>query len=62
MFTSGTSEPAKFVEMTQKLAGYLFDQQHGAISPGLLCAIDLTASGRRGLVLMKLEREGGAQL
>ena len=61
-FTSGTTKPAKFVEMTQKLAGYLFEQQHGAISPGLLCVIDVTASGRRGLVLMKLEREEGAQL
>jgi hypothetical protein len=61
-FTEGGSKAPNFIEMTQKLAEHLFAQQHGGISPGLLCAIDVTASSSRGLVLMKLEREEGAQL
>jgi hypothetical protein len=60
-FTDGGSK-ADFVEVTQHMAKHLFDKQHGAISPGLLCAIDVTANGLRGLVLMKLEREEGAQI
>ena len=54
--------PEQFVAMSQKLANYLFEQQHGGISSGLLCAIDVAASGLAGLVLMKLEREEGARL
>jgi hypothetical protein len=61
-FTEGTEGRAAFVEITQVMARYLFEQQHGGISPGLLCAIDITASGVPGIVLMKLEREEGAQL
>ncbi len=60
-FTDGASKTS-FVEMTRELALHLFDKQHGGISPGLLCAIEVTASGSRGLVLMKLEREEGAQI
>src|SRR5688500_10392732 len=37
-FTDGAKSPT-FIEMSQQLAGYLYAQQHGAISPGLLCAI-----------------------
>ncbi len=61
-FTGSTKGRADFVEITQGMARYLFEQQHGGISPGLLCAIDVTASGVPGIVLMKLEREEGAQL
>ena len=48
--------------MSQKLAKYLFEQQHGAISPGLLCVLDATTGGHPCVVLMKLEREEGAQV
>ncbi|HEY6251345.1 MAG TPA: nucleoid-associated protein, partial [Candidatus Angelobacter sp.] len=51
-----------FVEASQKLASYLFEQQIGSISPGLLCVIDVAVSGMASTVLMKLEREEGAQL
>jgi len=50
------------VEMSQGLARHLYGLQNGAISPGLLCVIDIVAGGRHGLVLMKLEREAGAAL
>lgn len=60
--TLTNSGVAGFVEMSQKLALYLFELQHGAISSGLLCTMDVAASGLAGIVLMKLEREEGAQL
>ena len=47
---SGKTKPPTFSETTQKLTGYLLEQEHDAISPQLLCAIDITASC---LVLMK---------
>lgn len=61
-FTKGHHDAAKFVSMSQQLAEYLFEEQNGAISPGLLCVIDVAAQGWPGLVLMKLEREEGARL
>jgi hypothetical protein len=61
-FTRQHRRPEQFVEMSQTLANYLFEQQHGGISSGLLCAVDVAASGLAGLVLMKLEREEGARL
>jgi len=60
-FTDSSSK-SDFVLVTQQMAKHLFDRQHGGISPGLLCAVDVTANGLRGLVLMKLEREEGAQI
>jgi len=51
-----------FVTNTQELAKHLHQVQHGAVSPGLLCVIEFAADGKPGLVLMKLEREAGAQL
>jgi hypothetical protein len=51
-----------FVQSTQDLAKHLHQVQHGAISPGLLCVIEFASEGKHGLVLMKLEREAGAQL
>lgn len=53
---------ADFVAASQKLANYLFEQQHAAISSGLLCVLDIAAEGHPGLVLMKLEREEGARV
>jgi len=48
--------------MSQNVARHLFEHQHGGISSGLLCAIDVVSGGLAGLVLMKLEREEGARL
>src|SRR5579872_4241372 len=77
LFSPGTSSPVPelikgytikehkeqaFVEVTQTLAKHLHQVQHGAISPGLLCVIEFASDGKHGLVLMKLEREAGAQL
>lgn len=61
-FTKQPHAAEQFVAMSQKLAKYLFEQQHGAISPGLLCVVDVCAAGLLGLVLMKLEREEGARI
>lgn len=52
----------RFVAMSQKFAKYLFEQQHGAMSPGLLCVLDAATGGRPCVILMKLEREVGAQV
>ncbi len=62
LFTLKNTGRDGFVTMTQKLAHHLFGIQHGGISPGLLCAMDVAVAGRAGIVLMKLEREEGAQL
>lgn len=51
-----------FVESSQLLATYLFEQHVGSVSPGLLCVIDVAIKGMGAIVLMKLEREEGAQL
>jgi 37-kD nucleoid-associated bacterial protein len=51
-----------FIEASHRVANYLFEQHTGAISPGLLCVIDAAVSGKACLILMKLERERGAQL
>lgn len=51
-----------FIEMSQRLAQYLFDQQNGQMSPGLLCVIEVVSRGRKGLAILKLEREQGADL
>jgi len=51
-----------FIESSQLLANYLFEQQGGSISPGLLCVVDVAVAGLAATILMKLEREEGAQL
>jgi len=61
-FTKPHHGANQFVAMSQRLAKYLFELQHGAISSGLLCVVDVAAGGRAGLILMKLEREEGARL
>jgi hypothetical protein len=43
-------------------AQFLFEQQGGSSSSGVLSIMDTTVSGKRGLVVLKLEREEGAQL
>jgi 37-kD nucleoid-associated bacterial protein len=60
--TKAGHKTEKFVEASRRLASYLFEQHTGATSPGLLCVIDAVASSMPCLILMKLERERGAQL
>jgi len=54
--------PRTFVESSQLLANHLFEQHIGSVSPGLLCVIDVAAEGKSAIIMMKLEREEGAQL
>jgi hypothetical protein len=61
-FTSKHLSSDAFVAMSQAIAGYLFEQQNGAVSPGLLCVLDVAVAQRSAVVLMKLEREEGARL
>lgn len=61
-YTATNHNGRQFVEMSQGLARHLNQVQHGAVSPGLLCVIDIVVQARHGLILMKLEREEGAQL
>ena len=61
-YLSGKSNAAKFVEMTQKLASFLHQEQSGSSSPGLLTVLECSSDGNPCLILMKLEREAGAQL
>lgn len=61
-FTAKSHPIKHFVEMSRRLAQYLFDQQGGQMSPGLLCVIDVVSDGRTGLAILKLEREQGADL
>lgn len=61
--TEAHQSSAKFVAASQAIAKYLFEQHTGAVSPGLLCVIDVAIAGSQdAIVLMKLEREEGAQL
>jgi hypothetical protein len=61
-FTQPNRNREAFVAMSQELAGHLFEQHHGGVSPGLLCVSAVTAAGQSGLAIMKLEREEGARL
>jgi 37-kD nucleoid-associated bacterial protein len=61
-FTKQAREANDFVAVSQQFAQHLFELQNGAISSGLLCVLDIAASGLPGIVLMKLEREEGARL
>lgn len=61
-YTTKEQKNEKFVASTQELAKHLHQVQHGAVSPGLLCVVEFAAHSNRGLILMKLEREAGAQL
>ncbi|MCU7866023.1 MAG: nucleoid-associated protein [Candidatus Thiodiazotropha sp. (ex Lucinoma borealis)] len=61
-FTAKQHQTNYFIEMSRRLAQYLFEQQGGQMSPGLLCVIEVVSSGRKGLAILKLERERGADL
>ena len=62
LLTASGFKRKKFVEGSRELANYLFEQHTKATSPGLLCVIDAASSSNSCIVLMKLERERGAQL
>ena len=47
---------------SQSLARTLFEYQTGAMSSGLLTVLDCALDGRASFVILKLEREEGAQL
>jgi hypothetical protein len=59
---AGTFNRRRFIDGSRELANYLFEQHTKATSPGLLCVIDAASAGNSAIVLMKLERERGAQL
>ena len=61
-YTKGKQHTDDFVPLSQKFAQFLFEQQGGSTSSGVLAIMDSTVSGKRGLVVLKLEREEGAQL
>jgi hypothetical protein len=50
------------VQISQAFAKCLHDYQTGAMSAGLLTVMDCTVGGRPAVVILKLEREEGAQL
>lgn len=62
LYTKGKQNSEDFVKMSQSFAQYLFEQQGGSSSPGVLAVMDTTVMNKRGLVVLKLEREEGAQL
>lgn len=60
--TKKGSSKAAFIKHSQDLATFLFAEHSGNVSPGLMCVVDVREGGRRGIAMMKLEREAGAQL
>lgn len=53
---------ATFIKHSQDVAKFLFGEHVGNVSPGLMCVVDIRVAGRRGVAMLKLEREAGAQL
>ena len=51
-----------FVEMSQKMANYLYECQTRVNSPGLLAVIKVLVVGKPGLVILKLEKEEGIRI
>lgn len=62
LLTDGGIHRKKFIDGSRELANYLFEQHTKVTSPGLLCVMDAVSAGKPAIVLMKLERERGAQL
>jgi 37-kD nucleoid-associated bacterial protein len=60
--TASNYSENRFIEASQAMAQHLYQVQGGAVSPGLLCVLDMVMLNRHGLILMKLEREEGAEL
>jgi hypothetical protein len=62
VLTHGTVADEDFISESQSLARFLTTQQLGAMSPGLLCLMDIACGTSRAIGILKLEREEGAQL
>jgi hypothetical protein len=60
--TLKTQTEVQFVKTSQVMATYLYEQQVGASSPGLLAILDARIGTQHALLILKLEREEGAQL
>jgi len=60
--TLKTRTEAQFVKTSQTMANYLYEQQVGASSAGLLAILDARIGAQHAIVILKLEREEGAQL
>lgn len=60
--TSKAQTEVQFVKTSQIMANYLFEQQVGASSPGLLAVLDARIGANHAIAILKLEREEGAQL
>lgn len=58
----GPVQGPSFVSNSQAMAVALLEHQPGSASPGLLAVVSCVMGGRPGIALLKLEREGGAQL
>lgn len=54
--------PDCLIQQSRRMAAFLFDIQVGSVSAGLLCVLKVAAGARRGVAIMKLEREKGADL
>ncbi len=62
LLTADSFNGKKFIDGSRELANYLFEQHTKATSPGLLCIIYAVSGNNPAIVLLKLERERGAQL
>lgn len=60
--TNARFNSQKFIVMSRRFAEYLFEQQTGQMSAGLLCVIWINVKGRRVVAILKLERERGVEL
>jgi hypothetical protein len=61
-FTGAAQTGEEFVQMSRRLANYLFAQHTGATSPGLLCVMAVTSGTKSGIAMLKLERQEGAEI
>jgi len=61
-FTARNHSAEEFVQMSRRLAEYLYAQHTGATSPGLLCVMSITAGPKSGIAILKLERQEGAEI
>jgi hypothetical protein len=61
-FTARNQGAVEFVQMSRRLAEYLYAQHTGATSPGLLCVMSITAGHKPGIAILKLERQEGAEI
>jgi 37-kD nucleoid-associated bacterial protein len=61
-FTSKDRTTEEFIAMSRELANCLFAQHTGATSPGLLCVMEVAVGQKRGIAVLKLERQEGAEI